>query len=299
MDKNDNKIRMSVLLLIAAGVVAFLLVVLAYWWKIPGPISSDEQLWANFGDYVGGVLSPIFGLLTLIAVLMAFRLQHKELVETSKALTASNNTMSNQKALLEKQNFETTFFRMLALHNEILNSLEYDAGYKHGGNQTPGAWNPVLERDLRKGRLAVQALVEILVETVNMNLPTEEEEDLGSVSDEDLLVQVNDNYMAFWLKYQYLVRPWLDYLESIFEMLRQSNVVEKRFYAGILRTQFTVHELLILFFHGISDAGRNGFKEELNRYAIFRSLNIDKHGNTFIRLAGQYSDSAFNEFIQS
>ncbi len=48
------------------------------------PWSVDSAVWGQFGDYIGGVLNPVFGLLTLVAVLKTIRLQQLELSEARK-----------------------------------------------------------------------------------------------------------------------------------------------------------------------------------------------------------------------
>lgn len=47
-------------------------------------ISGNPDHWGTFGDYVGGVLNPIFSFIGLGAVLLTFRLQMKELAKASE-----------------------------------------------------------------------------------------------------------------------------------------------------------------------------------------------------------------------
>ncbi|MES2726868.1 MAG: putative phage abortive infection protein [Bacteroidota bacterium] len=64
------------------------------------------------GDFIGGILGTIISLLSLIYLVSAFRLQKRELEETKK--------------YLHKQQFESTFFKMLDMINIIGNDLKIE-----------------------------------------------------------------------------------------------------------------------------------------------------------------------------
>lgn len=70
-------------LTLAAAVGASMLatVLLLYFFKFGGSLSSDAERWGQFGDYVGGILNAIFGLLAFLAILLTIRLQLQELRE--------------------------------------------------------------------------------------------------------------------------------------------------------------------------------------------------------------------------
>ena len=70
-----------------------------------GGISSNPADWGTFGDYLGGVLNPLFGFLTLIALLITIILQKQELDKTKTELNKVREDA-------EKNNTETTIFQM-------------------------------------------------------------------------------------------------------------------------------------------------------------------------------------------
>jgi uncharacterized membrane protein len=54
------------------------------------PLSSDPQTWGTFGDYIGGLINPVIGILTLIiTIIIALELKKIEDQNTEKNISAS------------------------------------------------------------------------------------------------------------------------------------------------------------------------------------------------------------------
>src|SRR5437763_1990766 len=76
----DTRKLLTLFLAIAAGAVA---VVLGAYFYAFGPgawltFSRDSEDWARFGEYVGGSLGAVFGLLAFGGVLFTIREQHRQ-----------------------------------------------------------------------------------------------------------------------------------------------------------------------------------------------------------------------------
>ncbi|MDP2715525.1 hypothetical protein [Rheinheimera sp.] len=83
------------------------------------PIVRDTGTWGAMGDYIGGVLNPILGFSSFIALLYTIRLQSKELAMTREELARSadaseksGTALSAQLRTLERQSFENTLFKL-------------------------------------------------------------------------------------------------------------------------------------------------------------------------------------------
>jgi hypothetical protein len=80
------KTRTAVYLLLIASVVISAMTVIPYVWyfRSASVSSTDPGAWANFGNYVGGILGPAFSLLNLLAIIyIAIRIneiQQRDLV---------------------------------------------------------------------------------------------------------------------------------------------------------------------------------------------------------------------------
>lgn len=90
----------------------------------------------SFGDFFGGTLNPILTFLAFIGVLITIILQKIELGLTRKEMIRSAGALENQNKAITKQNFEAAFFRMLTLHNTIVNSI--DLVNQRDGSRTQG-----------------------------------------------------------------------------------------------------------------------------------------------------------------
>lgn len=87
MDDKTN-IRFFALLLALASIS--LVIAVSFYIHHFGPdISSDQEVWGQFGDYLGGTLNPIFGFLTLIAIISTLAIQTRQLEVSIKQLSLS------------------------------------------------------------------------------------------------------------------------------------------------------------------------------------------------------------------
>jgi hypothetical protein len=91
-----------------------------YFWKFSDVLAEKQDVWGQFGDYVGGILNPLFSLTALFALLYTIKLQSKELHESTEQLKVSAEALALQNDVLVRQRFENTFFQMLAVFLLIL-----------------------------------------------------------------------------------------------------------------------------------------------------------------------------------
>lgn len=66
-----------------------IIVIGAYFYSFHGPLSNQQGIWGEFGDFVGGALNPIISLFALSALLITIVLQSKELQATREQLVRS------------------------------------------------------------------------------------------------------------------------------------------------------------------------------------------------------------------
>lgn len=75
-------------------------------------LGDDKGDWGTFGDFIGGTLNPILSFLALIVLLRTYAMQREELKKTEETQ--------------KRQQFESTFFELLKLHNQVLEDLTKD-----------------------------------------------------------------------------------------------------------------------------------------------------------------------------
>ena len=93
----------------AVSVAIALVAIGVYGWNFWGKFSDSQEVWGQFGDYLGGLLNPILALAALLALLKTISIQSEELELSRRELARSASALQQQSESLRKQNFEQTF----------------------------------------------------------------------------------------------------------------------------------------------------------------------------------------------
>lgn len=86
----NTKWFVIVLCLIALTILGF------YFANFHGGLSSDNDVWGTFGDYVGGILNPLIAAFAFYLIARTYELQKIELEATRKLLEISTEDSKNQ-----------------------------------------------------------------------------------------------------------------------------------------------------------------------------------------------------------
>jgi hypothetical protein len=110
--------------IIKIAFIAWLSVILAYVFNFRiYSISSESAGWGQFGDYIGGTLNPLLSFFALVILYKTFSMQRKELALQREELKDTKTILKEQSETQKKQQFENTFFELLKIHNQSLESL--------------------------------------------------------------------------------------------------------------------------------------------------------------------------------
>jgi hypothetical protein len=88
--------------------------------------SVSKGDWGTFGDFVGGTLNPILSFLALMVLLRTFSMQREELDLQREELKDTKAILKEQSETQKRQQFESTFFELLKVHNQALESCQSD-----------------------------------------------------------------------------------------------------------------------------------------------------------------------------
>lgn len=115
MQKKINKYLGERLYIITISVLAlfFAALLLAYRLNFDGGLSESRAVWGQFGDFLGGVLNPTLGFVTVLILISNLKLQRIALEETRDSLSESNKLTTFQLKASKNQSLENTFFRLL------------------------------------------------------------------------------------------------------------------------------------------------------------------------------------------
>ncbi len=279
-EKNKNSSKLQNLnLLIWLAIVLLLTALFLYFTHFSGNLSDDTSKWGTFGDFMGGTLNPMFALLSLFAIIYTIRIQTEELELTRDEMKKSNKSQEEQSQSLkiqnrsiEQQTFENTFFKMIDLHNQIVNNLLLIQIMKNEPRHLPGyktfktpqnyhigkvEINLEDDRDY-KGREVIARLLNILKGSKRKNFGY-------------------PYYEAFHKEFQNIIGHYFGTIYQILKFIDNSNIENKEQYANLFRSQFSAAELELLFYHGTSEIAKNKFIPLLIKYEFFEHLPNAPH----------------------
>ena len=233
----------------------------------------DVNTRGTFGDMFG-VTNAFFSGLAFGGVIYAIilqrrelQLQREELKDTREVLTGQKQQLEAQNTTLKKQNFENTFFQLLRLHNEIASSVEF----------VKSSYNV-------KGRKSFFRLYDDYTNYYRQ---------LGE-DGLDNMDRINSSYLEFNGRWQSETGHYFRNLYAIVKFIENSKVGDIELYINLIRVQLTDNELLLLFYHSLSDTDGQRLIPLIEKYALLKSLPKDRLLN---RQAHEslYKDSAYRD----
>ena len=222
-------------------------VVSVYFHYFSGEVLLEHDKWGQFGDYLGGVLNPIFGFLGFIALLLTLKLQRQELKISTEELAKSAKALELQNKALAQQNFENTFFQLLRRHGELVSETNF---------------NRVTGRDAFKS---------LYTETLDPIYHFDHEK-INNVRERAMAA-----YRRFFDDYHHILAHYFRTLYHVFKFIDMSQLseIEKTVYADIACAQLSSFELCLMFYNGIVGKGKTGFKPLIEKYGILKHLNAN------------------------
>lgn len=147
MEQKTNKVLLCIVIL----AILFAVAIIYLFFKSGGPEKADQL--GPIGDYIGGLINPIFGFLSLIALLYTIKIQAEELKLTREELEATREELSRSakaqeesSKIFQQQQFETTFFNLLEqITSQIKNFNETNRAKKSEGIYIEG-YNKIISK---------------------------------------------------------------------------------------------------------------------------------------------------------
>ncbi len=268
-------------------------------------LPNDKR--GTFGDMFGSV-NALYSGLAFAGIIFTILLQRKELRYQRQELTETRKEFTIQNKTLRLQRFENTFFNLLSLHHQIVDSIDLDIEKEKKGNRSLSMpqnkrsliYSSEYERIIIKGRDVFKETYE------NLKISLEN-------SDHDVNIEYLDFYKSVQTDFGHYFRNLYRLIKLVHEtefhskaeleitenrekhedLLKydHNNFSERYRYTSIIRAQLSDYELLWLFYNCISNNGSEKFKPLIERYSIFKNLPKDKVHESY--LINWYADSAF------
>ena len=234
-----------------------LLITITLAWLLSGVVLYFIPNHGTFGDMFGAVNALFTGLAfgTLIYTIYLQRnelqLQREELKLTRSELKGQKLQLKAQNEVMKIQNFENTFFQMLKLSNDIVNSIDLQG------------------RDrVTKGR-------DCFV-TFKKDLEHQYFKQQRDLRNENALSLINIAYSEFYKSRQGELGHYFRTLYNIIKFIKQSDVKNKSFYTNLVRAQLSNQELIILYFNCLSEYGSEKFKPLIEEFSLLKNMPIEQ-----------------------
>lgn len=242
MTKKDQTTKIPILTLLFFAIVGGCLALYFYLSTFCGANTTNCELtakldqWGQTGDFFGGILNPFFTLVGLIFVGITIRQNQQALKQSEtelqlsrEELRKSSEALQSQVKTVERQRFETTFFQLLTLFNDVVQNLYFN--------------------DKCRGRYFIAHLYR---ESFLKELQRSQETKLrGIPSIEPLNIEMlNRGYKEFYNSNGSSLSGYFRTLYNVLDFVDNSefSLPEKQFYSKLVRAQLSMYELSLLFY---------------------------------------------------
>lgn len=297
---------------------ASLIIVVTLWLANFLVIFINKENAGTIGDQFG-VVNALFSGLAFVGLIYTILQQHKslelqrqdlknqleELKLNRRELELSRDEMSNQTQEFEKQNeslkiqrFESTFFNMLGLLQEIVGSLEFTYRIPESTMTTdlPTSIHALPPRSV-KGREVFKFVFDNHTALIGADCNASMFTEIAKTGMRKILATNQwDGYASSELPEYF--DHYFRHIYRILKFIDQSPLLidfEDRYqYAAILRGQLSRYEMVWLYYNCLSDYGCEKFKPLIEKYSMLKNLRKDLLVTEF-KCEGEYQPSAFGK----
>lgn len=233
------------------------------------------------GDWFGGSSTPLFTLASFFILVAALIAQMLELRATRQEFSKQNETFTEQNKLISVQRFESTFFQMVSLYNEIVNSFSGmdNTNKEVSGREQLGVVQKHFEDKFKTKVLNIYGIEKglYLSQKIREDILTSQMQ----LEDPFVYSAFSESYDVFYNgegKDQGKEQMIGHYLRNLFNILRWVHFSEaiktydeKMDYIRIIRAQLSSHELKIIYYNCMYHEGYR-MKALADTYDLFDNL---------------------------
>ncbi len=299
-DKKKNSYWIAII-----GTLAVILIIASWIFTYNHLKTLPNEERGTFGDMFGSI-NALYSGLAFAGIIFTILLQRKELKLQREELSDTRKEFEIQNKTLRLQRFENTFFSLLTLHHQIVDSIDIDiekaqsiAGFMRLKDAIENG-RP-FDRIILKGR-------DVFKEMYEKMLP---ELDKKETLNEDYLKCYEKVQTDFghYFRNLYRIIKFVDETEfhthselgtspddkKYIDLLKYSlpNHNTKYKYTSMVRAQLSDYELLWLFYNCLSENGVEKFKPYIEKYSLLKNLPKDKLHNQ--EIVNEYNESAFEK----
>jgi len=257
------------------GISLFILGFVVFFWNETffdtGNLIKAEKV-GQFGDFIGGLVGSLWALAGVVLFyvalkeqridfrtnqevlktqLNAFKQQVKEFELQRKELELTREVFSQQSETLKLQQFESTYFSMINLHHQIVNSIDITTN--------------------KKVKLPLKTITYTSRDCFNFFITELNDIYLTNLTNNEAS-RIDEAYKKLYLENQSDLGHYFRNLYNILKFIDKKNQGDKFFYSNLLRAQLSSSELILLFYNGISQFGKFKFKPLIEKYHFLQNI---------------------------
>ena len=240
----------------------------------------------TFGDMFGSINTLFSGLAfggiiyTIYQQRAEFKLQREELILQRKEVAQTNNELREQVKSLKIQRFETSFFNMISLHNEIINSISEEGNSKtlQGRLIFP---KMCVRFDTKFKSICKKIKEDPIIDEYQLGYGPYRLEILKKTCEE--FYKIHGNLLEHYVRNVCTILRFIDNFDQFEERSK-----EKEHYMDILKAQLSYSELNLLFVTSFYYLGR-----ELQ--TIGKKYNFFEHFDTSLKLGDYSYDETYDD----
>lgn len=281
-------------------VIVFLIYIANFWNR---PIATDASSWGAFGDYIGGVINPILGFFSFMALLITLDLQRKqlvkteeqlqlnreELIDTRKELARSAQAQEDSKRIMNEQ-LKTQFLQQFdSLFFSLLNQMTENLGSLQGGDNKSAFQSNYSEI------FDIKTIPNFVAQKI---LNHEFDANLTIENMRSKLIEKKDISNLFIFLYQLLKN-----IDNKIEASKLFDDIEKcelkKNYFNIVRSlipEKILHLLILNVYSGGQENNFNKYKKLVEISSLFEHINLIESSSTFypvLLCSSKINSSAF------
>jgi len=217
-----------------------------------------------YGDFIGGCVGTFWTLASVFFIYVAFLGQKIQLnnqqieilynqldsKHTQKELFEQKKEFRKQNETLEQQKFENTFFQLISMYNNIVNSMDLGSG-----------------DTIKTGRDCFKRLYDEFQRTtksIKRNKGTS-----GKISHEEML----EGYTQFYTTNMADLSHYFRTVYHILKFIETSEIDNKKRYASFIRSQLSSYEQILIFYNCLHSNGFEKFKPLIEKYELFKNID--------------------------
>lgn len=249
----------------------FLIIIITAIYSFTNILPEFKDLFGEYGEYIGGLVGSLWALagVTLFYEALRFqrtelRMQRHELELQRHEIIEQTEQSKRQNEMIEVQTFESTFFNLLSLHTEIVETIELEVrDYENESEEAAKKYT---------GRDCFVEYYQIFKKVFNFSFEKVTPEDF---TPDSMKLLVEYSFRVFFEEHQANLGHYFRTLFTLFNFIDQSNLKNKEFYISLSLSQLSNYELVLLYFHGLSDKNK-AFKPIIEKYSLLYQVPEDE-----------------------